>query len=392
MVTLHSSKQRPGRHYIIVQYESHRAASLARRILIPNNCLFDQKMTEIEWAKSHQDADNDVNSQICSLFVRNMNTRTSAEKLFDVFSQFCPDQLCRVDKTKDFAFIHFNSHKAAKIAFEAAQKGNIRIDHTKVEVSWSHHPEFRLNKKKRLPRTTVTAFSQQYTSYPRQRVINYPVPLPQRLPYFALPLYGLIYNNTQQCGVQDISLEDLIVPSILDSNIPVNLDEPSQHQGNHFRGSNLVRYRTSPQDSGANSPSYNSQPSGPSSFRSNVIVFAPAPMSTDQIRSSYGAADHSQMESSYGSSFNSYMGAGFGSSSHSYTGASNGSSGHSSSVLGHGSVTSPVNTNFSSRHQTMVFDAAGQNNVNCKETTSPTTSAENPDSLLFFNEQSVTNF
>jgi len=115
-------------------------------------------------------------------------------------------------------------------------------------------------------------------------------------------------------------------------------------------------------------------------------------MSTDQIRSSYRAADHSQMESSYGSSFNSYMGAGFGSSSHSYTGASNGSSGHSSSVLGHGSVTSPVNTNFSSRHQTMVFDAAGQNNVNCKETTSPTTSAENPDSLLFFNEQSVTNF
>jgi len=89
MVTLHSSKQRPGRHYIIVQYESHRAASLARRILIPNNCLFDQKMTEIEWAKSHQDADNDVDSRV----QYSLNAlRTFYSRLF-----FIPS-ICKVQK------------------------------------------------------------------------------------------------------------------------------------------------------------------------------------------------------------------------------------------------------------------------------------------------------
>ena len=66
-VTLNSSRERVGRHYIIVEYESHRAASLARRVLIPNNCLFDQKRTEIEWAKARRDTDREIDSQVRTL-------------------------------------------------------------------------------------------------------------------------------------------------------------------------------------------------------------------------------------------------------------------------------------------------------------------------------------
>jgi hypothetical protein len=64
-VTLNCSRERIGRHYVIVEYESHRAASLARRVLIPSNCLFDQARTEIEWAKSRRDAaDREIDNQV----------------------------------------------------------------------------------------------------------------------------------------------------------------------------------------------------------------------------------------------------------------------------------------------------------------------------------------
>ena len=91
--------------------------------------------------------------------------------------------------------------------------------------------------------------------------------------------------------------------------------------------------------------------------------------------------------SSYGSSGHSEMEAGYGSAAHSYMGASYGSSGHSSGA-GYGSVTSPVDPRFSLQRQTMVYEAS----PDYKQTDLPTTLAENPDSQLFFNEQSLVNY
>ena len=155
-------------------------------------------------------------------------------------------------------------------------------------------------------------------------------------------------------------------------------------------------------DSCGNSPGYNSQFPGPSNIRPNVVVFAasmgpnyrlagqpPIGASFEPSNpngSSYGSSGHSEMEAGYGSAAHSYMGASYESAGHSYMGASYGSSGHSSGA-GYG-PTSPVDPRFSLQRQTMVYEAS----PDYKQTDLPTTLAENPDSQLFFNEQSLVNY
>ena len=123
------------RSYMFVEYETHRAAALARRKLVPGKVfLFGVEVgqvrdlifrpTEIpnlnscpkvDWAEPEPEVDEEQMKQIKILYVRHLNTATTEQTLMTCFSQLSNGQVDRVRKPKDYAFIHFTSREAAEL-------------------------------------------------------------------------------------------------------------------------------------------------------------------------------------------------------------------------------------------------------------------------------------
>ena len=78
------------RGFAFVEYESHRAAAMARRKLIPGRIQLWGHPIAVDWAEPEQEVDEDVMSQVKVLYVRNLMLDTTEDKLQQVFSQFKP--------------------------------------------------------------------------------------------------------------------------------------------------------------------------------------------------------------------------------------------------------------------------------------------------------------
>jgi len=61
------------RGYAFVEYESHRAAALARRKLVPGrNYLFDQEIERVDWAEPEPEVDEETMKKViyCNLLIK----------------------------------------------------------------------------------------------------------------------------------------------------------------------------------------------------------------------------------------------------------------------------------------------------------------------------------
>lgn len=122
------------RGFAFVEYQSHRAAAMARRKLIPGRIQLWGHNIAVDWAEPEPETDEDIMATVRILYVRNLMLSTSEEHLKEIFEGIVLKKDCieRVKKLRDYAFIHFRQREDAIKAME--KMNGCQIDGSTVEV------------------------------------------------------------------------------------------------------------------------------------------------------------------------------------------------------------------------------------------------------------------
>nr|XP_046236077.1 probable RNA-binding protein 46 [Scatophagus argus]XP_046236078.1 probable RNA-binding protein 46 [Scatophagus argus] len=136
-----STDKSKNRGFAFVEYESHKAAAMARRKLIPGTFQLWGHTIQVDWAEPEKDVDEEVMQRVRVLYVRNLMLSTTEETLRQEFSCFKPGSVERVKKLTDYAFIHYRCRDDA-IAALSVMNG-AQIDGVSVEVTLAKPPGIR---------------------------------------------------------------------------------------------------------------------------------------------------------------------------------------------------------------------------------------------------------
>ena len=152
------------RGYAFVEYESHRAAALARRKLVPGRIFVcGQEVEKIDWAEPENEVDEETMAKVKILFIRNLMASTSEDSIIRVFNKFSNGQVERVKKSRDYAFVHFTSRESAEKALLGVHSVSVnpfKIDGAEVEVTWSKPVDkYAYNTRKLLTKALTTGFN-----------------------------------------------------------------------------------------------------------------------------------------------------------------------------------------------------------------------------------------
>ncbi|KAM5193587.1 LOW QUALITY PROTEIN: putative RNA-binding protein 46 [Mantella aurantiaca] len=121
------------RGFAFVEFESHRAAAMARRKLIPGTFQLWGHTIQVDWADPEKEVDEETMQRVKVLYVRNLMISTSEETIKAEFSKFKPGSIERVKKLRDYAFVHFFNRDDA-IAAMSLMTGKC-IDGANIEVT-----------------------------------------------------------------------------------------------------------------------------------------------------------------------------------------------------------------------------------------------------------------
>ncbi|KFQ13181.1 putative RNA-binding protein 46, partial [Leptosomus discolor] len=135
------------RGFAFVQYESHRAAAMARRRLIPGTFQLWGHTIQVDWADPEKEVDEETMQRVKVLYVRNLMISTTEDTIKAEFNKFKPGVVERVKKLRDYAFVHF-FHREDAVAAMSVMNGKC-IDGASIEVTlakpvnkentWKHH-------------------------------------------------------------------------------------------------------------------------------------------------------------------------------------------------------------------------------------------------------------
>ncbi|PZC75804.1 hypothetical protein B5X24_HaOG205624 [Helicoverpa armigera] len=127
--------KRLNRGFAFVEFTSHRAAAMARRALVPGCVkIWDQELM-VDWAEPEPDVDDEQMQKVKVLYVRNFQIRTTPDTIQSVFESAIKNQVERVKKIYDYAFIHFFKREHAELAMKKLQ--NAEIDGSNIEIRWA---------------------------------------------------------------------------------------------------------------------------------------------------------------------------------------------------------------------------------------------------------------
>ncbi|GFU05952.1 probable RNA-binding protein 46 [Trichonephila clavipes] len=127
------------RGFAFVEYESHRAAAMARRKLIANSVkLFDHEIA-VDWAQPEAQVEDETMRRVKVLYVRNLAPVTTEDQLLLLFSMGGALRVERVKKMRDFAFVHYNKREDAENAL--GKFDGVTVDGCTLEVTWAKPPE-----------------------------------------------------------------------------------------------------------------------------------------------------------------------------------------------------------------------------------------------------------
>ncbi|XP_016104821.1 probable RNA-binding protein 46 [Sinocyclocheilus grahami] len=121
------------RGFAFVEYESHKAAAMARRKLIPGTFQLWGHTIQVDWAEPEKELDEETMQRVRVLYVRNLMLSTTEETLRSEFSRLKPGSVERVKKLTDYAFIHFYNREDALNALES-MNGKV-VDGSPIEVT-----------------------------------------------------------------------------------------------------------------------------------------------------------------------------------------------------------------------------------------------------------------
>ena len=123
-----SDSYKNNRGFAFVEYESHKAACMAKRKLIPNSFrLWGDRDVHVDWAYDGQ--------EIRSLHVQNVSPATTADKLKTVFNQVSKNGVVSVRMFRDYSFVQFSSRDQALAA--KAQLDGTEVDGHVMKINWT---------------------------------------------------------------------------------------------------------------------------------------------------------------------------------------------------------------------------------------------------------------
>ncbi|XP_058058040.1 heterogeneous nuclear ribonucleoprotein R isoform X3 [Anopheles bellator] len=128
--------KKKNRGFCFLEYESHKAASLAKRRLGTGRIKVWNCDIIVDWADPQEEPDEQTMSKVKVLYVRNLTQDTSEEKLKESFEQF--GRVERVKKIKDYAFVHFEDRDNAVKAMKDLD--GKEIGGSNIEVSLAKPP------------------------------------------------------------------------------------------------------------------------------------------------------------------------------------------------------------------------------------------------------------
>ncbi|XP_034050625.1 APOBEC1 complementation factor isoform X2 [Thalassophryne amazonica] len=121
------------RGFAFVEYESHRAAAMARRKLLPGRIQLWGHAIAVDWAEPEVEVDEDTMATVKILYVRNLMLQTTEETIEKEFNSLKAGAVERVKKIRDYAFVHFTQREDAINAMKALN-GKV-LDGCPIEVT-----------------------------------------------------------------------------------------------------------------------------------------------------------------------------------------------------------------------------------------------------------------
>ncbi|XP_042254261.1 APOBEC1 complementation factor isoform X4 [Thunnus maccoyii] len=121
------------RGFAFVEYESHRAAAMARRKLLPGRIQLWGHAIAVDWAEPEVEVDEDTMATVKILYVRNLMLQTTEETIEKEFNSLKPGAVERVKKIRDYAFVHFTQREDAINAMNTLN-GKV-VDGSPIEVT-----------------------------------------------------------------------------------------------------------------------------------------------------------------------------------------------------------------------------------------------------------------
>ncbi|XP_017885332.1 heterogeneous nuclear ribonucleoprotein Q isoform X1 [Ceratina calcarata] len=138
--------KKKNRGFCFLEYESHKAASLAKRRLSTGRIKVWGCDIIVDWADPQEEPDEQTMSKVRVLYVKNLTQDCSEEKLKESFEQF--GNVERVKKIKDYAFVHFEERDNAVKAMNELNGKEIGGSH--IEVSLAKPPSDKKKKEEML--------------------------------------------------------------------------------------------------------------------------------------------------------------------------------------------------------------------------------------------------
>ncbi|KAJ0060572.1 hypothetical protein NL108_016024, partial [Boleophthalmus pectinirostris] len=121
------------RGFAFVEYQSHRAAAMARRKLLPGRIQLWGHAIAVDWAEPEVEVDEETMATVKILYVRNLMLQTSEETIQKEFNAINPGCVERVKKIRDYAFVHFTHRDDALNAMKQLH-GKV-IEGSPIEVT-----------------------------------------------------------------------------------------------------------------------------------------------------------------------------------------------------------------------------------------------------------------
>ncbi|XP_006611800.1 heterogeneous nuclear ribonucleoprotein R isoform X14 [Apis dorsata] len=138
--------KKKNRGFCFLEYESHKAASLAKRRLSTGRIKVWGCDIIVDWADPQEEPDEQTMSKVRVLYVKNLTQDCSEEKLKESFEQY--GNIERVKKIKDYAFVHFEERDNAVKAMNELNGKEIGGSH--IEVSLAKPPSDKKKKEEML--------------------------------------------------------------------------------------------------------------------------------------------------------------------------------------------------------------------------------------------------
>ncbi|CAK1553392.1 unnamed protein product [Leptosia nina] len=123
------------RGFAFVEFTSHRAATMARRTLIPGCFKLWGRDIKVDWADPEPEIEEEKMQMVKILYVRNFDLKTTPQTIKAAFESAINKKVERLKKILDYAFIHFNEREDAELAMMKLQ--NVEIDGRRVEIKWA---------------------------------------------------------------------------------------------------------------------------------------------------------------------------------------------------------------------------------------------------------------